>query len=162
MTGLVFHTADLCDEHGDAVTVVAPLFRHYGGRQSFGGRIATLKCFEDNSLVRECFSEPGENRVLVIDGGGSLRCALVGDQLAALAVKNQWAGVIVYGCIRDAAAMREMPLGVMALATHPMKSVKRGVGERGLKLSFGAADFLPGAHLYADEDGIILAASALA
>jgi regulator of ribonuclease activity A len=156
-----FHTADLCDQHGDSLAVLAPMFRHFGGHRSFGGRIATLKCFEDNSLVRECFSEPGEDRVLVVDGGGSLRCALVGDQLAALAVKNHWAGVIVYGCIRDAEAMRDMPLGVMALASHPMKSVKRGVGERGLKLSFGGVDFLTGAYLYADEDGVVLSAASL-
>ncbi|CAG1006014.1 3-hexulose-6-phosphate synthase [Burkholderiales bacterium] len=157
-----FHTADLCDQHGDQLAVVAPMFRHFGGARRFGGRIATLKCFEDNSLVRECFSEAGEGRVLVIDGGGSLRCALVGDQLAELAVKNAWAGVVVYGCIRDAEAMGGLPLGVMALAAHPLRSIKRGVGERGLALNFGGVVFRPGEYLYADEDGVVVGALALA
>jgi len=157
-----FHTADLCDQFGERLSVLAPMFRNFGGARRFGGRIATLKCFEDNSLVREIFSEPGQGQVLVIDGGGSFRCALVGDQLAALAVKNGWAGAVVYGCIRDSEAIREMPLGLMALAAHPQKSVKRGVGERGVALQFGAVSFHQGDWLYADEDGIVLAPEPLA
>lgn len=137
------------------------MFRHFGGRRRFGGQIASLKCYEDNSLVRECFAEPGHGRVLVVDGGGSLRCALVGDQLAELAVKNGWVGVVVFGCIRDSEALSELPLGVMALATHPLRSVKRGVGERGLPLSFGGVVFRQGEFLYADEDGVVVCAEAL-
>lgn len=156
-----FHTADLCDQHGESLVVVAPMFRNFGGLRRFGGSMVTLKCFEDNSLVRDCFAEPGAGRVLVVDGGGSLRCALVGDQLAALAVKNGWAGAVVFGCIRDCEAIRELPLGLMALATHPQRSVKRGVGERGLTLSFGGVSFRPGEFLYADQDGIIVSPCAL-
>ncbi len=156
-----FHTADLCDQFGEKLAVVSPMFRHFGGLRHFAGAIVTLKCFEDNSLVREIFSEPGAGKVLIIDGGGSFRCALVGDQLAALAVENGWAGAVVFGCIRDSEAIREMPLGLMALATHPQKSVKRGVGDRGLALAFGGVSFRPGEFVYADEDGLIVAPAAL-
>lgn len=156
-----FHTADLCDQHADKLAVLTPMLRHFGGARSFGGPVDTLKCFEDNSLVRDCFSEPGDGRVLVIDGGGSFRCALVGDQLAELAVKNAWAGVVVYGCVRDAEALRDLPLGVMGLASHPMRSVKRGVGERGVVLNFGGVSFRPGEYVYADEDGLVVASQAL-
>ncbi|THF60619.1 ribonuclease E activity regulator RraA [Pseudothauera rhizosphaerae] len=154
-------TADLCDANEGRVHVVAPLFRSYGGRTAFGGPIATLKVFEDNSLVRTALEGPGEGRVLVIDGGGSLRCALVGDQLALLGVKNGWAGVIVYGCIRDSKAIGGMDIGAFALATHPLKSIKRGVGERDIPVTFGGVTFVPGHHVYADEDGVIVAEQGL-
>lgn len=154
-------TADLCDENPGNVRVVAPMFRAYGGRSAFGGAIATLKLHEDNSLVRQALESRGNGRVLVIDGGGSLRCALVGDQLASLAVKNGWAGIVVYGCIRDSKAIAGMDIGVRALHTHPLKSVKRGVGEIDLTVTFGGVDFRPGEFLYADEDGIIVSESAL-
>ena len=120
-----FETADLCDQYeaelGTTVRVVAPMFRSYGGRPAFAGQIVTLKLFEDNSLVREALGEDGRGKVLVVDGGGSQRCALVGDQLAVLARKNGWEGIVVYGCIRDSAAIGEVDLGVRALATHPQK-----------------------------------------
>ena len=155
-----FKTPDLCDafeaELGKSVRVVAPMFQRYGGRSSFSGQIVTLKLFEDNSLVREVFGEDGKGKVLVIDGGGSLRCALVGDQLAMLARKNGWEGVVVYGCIRDSAAIGRLPLGVWALATHPMKTVKRGEGQRDVPVSFGGVTFAPGMFAYADEDGVIV------
>lgn len=156
-----FQTADLCDQHEGKVRVLAPMFRSYGGRRAFHGAIATLKLFEDNSLVRKALESPGNGRVLVVDGGGSLRCALVGDQLAQLGVKNGWAGIVVWGCIRDSRAIGQMDIGVFALATHPQKSVKRGAGEADLPVSFGGVNFLPGHHLYADEDGVIVAESAL-
>jgi regulator of ribonuclease activity A len=156
-----FQTADLCDQHEGSVRVVAPMFRSYGGRRAFHGAIATLKLFEDNSLVRKALESPGNGRVLVVDGGGSLRCALVGDQLAQLGVKNGWAGIVVWGCIRDSRAIGGMDIGVFALATHPQKSVKRGAGEADLPVSFGGVNFLPSHHLYADEDGVIVAESAL-
>src|SRR5262245_55003007 len=111
---MTFQTADLCDAHEGRIRVLAPMFRSFGGRRAFGGAIATLKVFEDNSLVRSALEGPGQGRVLVVDGGGSQRCALVGDQLALLGVKNGWAGVIVYGCIRDSRPIGEMDLGVFA------------------------------------------------
>ena len=118
-------TTDLCDAHEEMVRVVEPMFNSFGGRASFFGRIATLKLFEDNSLVRKALESAGEGRVLVIDGGGSLRRALVGDQLAALGVKNGWAGIVVFGCIRDSRAIGEMDIGVFAIDTHPMKPLMK-------------------------------------
>jgi regulator of ribonuclease activity A len=156
-----FQTTDLCDAHEAAVSVVEPMFRSYGGRTAFAGQISTVKCFEDNSLVREALGKPGAGKVLVVDGGGSLRCALLGDQLAALAEKNRWEGVVVYGCIRDSEAIDRVAIGVRALATHPMKSVKKGVGETEVPVTFGGVTFRPGHYLYADADGIIVAATAL-
>lgn len=149
-------TADLYDMHEEALQICAPVFRHYGGHRDFHGAIATLKCFEDNSLVRELLSQPGEGRVLVVDAGGSLRCAMLGDQLAQLAVDNEWAGVVMFGCIRDAVEIGEMPLGVLALATHPRKSVKNGVGEVGGSVNFAGVTFRPGEWIYADEDGVVV------
>lgn len=154
-------TTDLCDANEDKVRVVEPMFSSFGGRPSFFGRIATLKLFEDNSLVRKALESPGDARVLVIDGGGSLRRALVGDQLAALGVKNGWAGIVVYGCIRDSRAIGEMDIGVFALDTHPMKTVKKNVGDADIPVSFGGVTFVPGEWLYADEDGVILSAMAM-
>ncbi len=160
-----FKTPDLCDafesELGKTVRVVAPMFQRYGGRSSFCGEIVTLKIFEDNSLVREAFGENGQGKVLVIDGGGSLRCALVGDQLAILAAKNGWEGVVVYGCIRDSADINGIDIGVRALNTHPQKSIKKGVGDRDIAVTFGGVTFAPGEWLYADEDGVLVAAKPL-
>lgn len=161
MKTMDFLTTDLCDAHEDKVRVVEPMFSSFGGREAFFGRIATLKLFEDNSLVRSTLATPGERRVLVIDGGGSLRRALVGDQLAELAVKNGWAGILVYGCIRDSRAIGEMDIGVFAIDTHPMKTVKRNVGEAEIPVTFGGVSFLPGEWLYADEDGVIVSSSSL-
>ena len=154
-------TTDLCDAHEEMVRVVEPMFNSFGGRASFFGRIATLKLFEDNSLVRKTLESAGEGRVLVIDGGGSLRRALVGDQLAALGVKNGWAGVVVYGCIRDSRAIGEMDIGVFAIDTHPMKTLKKNVGDADIPVTFGGVTFNPGEWLYADEDGVIVSESAL-
>lgn len=154
-------TTDLCDAHEDRVRVVEPMFNSFGGRASFYGQIATLKLFEDNSLVRKTLESQGNGRVLVIDGGGSLRRALVGDQLAALAVKNGWAGIVVYGCIRDSRAIGEMAIGMFAIDTHPMKTVKKNVGEADIPVSFGGVTFFPDEWLYADEDGVIVSATAI-
>jgi regulator of ribonuclease activity A len=155
-----FKTPDLCDqfeaELGKTVRVVAPMFQLYGGRAAFCGEVVTLKIFEDNTLVREIFGEDGKGKVLVIDGGGSLRCALVGDQLAILAHKNGWEGVVVYGCIRDSGDIAAIDIGVRALNTHPQKTVKKGIGERNLAVTFGGVTFNPGEFLYADEDGIVV------
>lgn len=161
-----FHTADLLDAHEDKVKldqlrVVVPMFKSYGKRSAFHGPISTLKLFEDNSLVRKAVEQPGNARVLVIDGGGSMRCALVGDQLAQLAVDNGWSGVVVYGCIRDSRAIAGMEIGMRALGTHPLKTVKRNTGEIDVPVCFGGVRFVPGQELYADEDGIIVSVAAL-
>jgi regulator of ribonuclease activity A len=156
-----FHTADLCDRFDDRLQVCDPLLRPYGGRGSFHGSVVTVACFEDNSLVREALGEDGHGRVLVVDGGGSLRCAMLGDQLAALAVQNGWAGVVLNACIRDSVEIGGMALGVMALATHPRKSVKRGHGHRDQRVRFAGVYFDPGSQLYCDADGIVLAAEPL-
>jgi regulator of ribonuclease activity A len=154
-------TTDLCDRHADKLAIVAPVLRSFGGRRRFHGVIATVRCFEDNSLVRERLAEPGGGRVLVVDGGGSLKCALVGDQLGAMGTASGWSGIVVWGCIRDAAALAALDLGVLALATHPLRSVKRGLGERDVAVAFAGVTFRPGAYLYADEDGVVVAASPL-
>lgn len=158
---MTFKTPDLCDQYepdlGKTVRVVAPMFQRYGGRPSFAGQIVTLKLFEDNSLVREAFAGDGKGKVLVVDGGGSQRCALVGDQLAILANKNGWEGVVVYGCIRDSGDINGIDIGVRALNTHPQKTQKRGIGERDVAVTFGGVTFNPGEYLYADEDGILVA-----
>jgi regulator of ribonuclease activity A len=161
-----FQTADLLDQNEEAaragrVRVVEPMFRHYGGRRRFCGTISTLKVFEDNSLVRKALETAGNGRVLVIDGGGSKRCALVGDQIAQLGVKNGWAGIVVFGCIRDSAAMAGMDIGLRALDTHPLKSIKKGAGDADIPVSFGGVSFAPGEQLYADEDGIVVAPAPL-
>jgi regulator of ribonuclease activity A len=160
-------TTDLLDANdalieNEQLRVLSPMFRCYGGNTAFAGEIVTLKLFEDNSLVRALLAEPGTGKVLVVDGGGSLRCALLGDQLAALAVKNGWEGVVVYGCIRDSAAIRTMPLGVRALNTHPLKTVKKNVGERDVPVTFGGVTLKPGEWLCADEDGVIVSSTPLA
>ncbi len=162
---MTFKTPDLCDqfevELGKTVRVVAPMFKCFGARKAFSGRIVTLKLHEDNSLVRTAFGENGEGKVLVIDGGGSLRCALVGDQLAILAQKNGWEGVVVYGCIRDSGDINGIDIGVRALDTHPQKSIKKNVGDREVAVTFGGVTFNPGEHIYVDEDGVIVSASPL-
>ena len=156
-----YPTTDLCDAHEGKVRIAAPIFRSYGGKAAFHGAIATLKIFEDNGLVRKTLDTPGHGRVLVIDAGGSLRCAVLGDQLAALAVKNGWAGVVVWGCIRDSKAIGTMDLGVFALATHPQKTVKKNLGDFDVPVSFAGIGFAPGEWLYADEDGLIVSSQAI-
>lgn len=158
---MTIQTTDLCDANEDTVSVVSPMFRSFGGRSAFGGPITTLKLFEDNALVRKTLETAGEGRVLVIDGGGSMRCALVGDQLAELGVRNGWGGIVVYGCIRDSKAIGGMNIGVFALGTHPRKTVKRNTGETDLPVTFGGVTFIPGHYLYADEDGVIVSPTAL-
>jgi regulator of ribonuclease activity A len=164
---MIFKTPDLLDDNEEltragALRVVAPMFQRYGARTAFSGKIVTLKLFEDNSLVREAVGEEGKGKVLVIDGGGSLRCALVGDQLAILSHKNGWEGLIVYGCIRDSGDINQIDIGVRALNTHPLKSVKKGAGDRNIDVSFGGVTFKPGEWLYADEDGVIISPTTLA
>lgn len=156
-----FKTADLCDDFAAELSIVDPVFSNFGQRPRFSGKLSTIKCFEDNSLVREAVSSAGESRVLVIDGAASMRCALLGDQLAALAAANNWSGIIVNGCIRDCFDISMMDIGVKALATQPLKSVKRGAGERDLDVSFSGVTFHPGDYVYSDEDGIVVARRSL-
>ena len=154
-------TTDLCDAFADRISVVEPLFSDFGGASFFSGPIETVKTFEDNTLVRAALEEPGEGKVLVVDGGASMRCALFGDRLATLAIENGWGGVLVNGCIRDSADIGAMPLGVKALATHPLKSVKNDYGQRNVPVTFGGVTFVPGEYLYADADGIVISPEVL-
>lgn len=154
-------TADLYDDHGERLRVLAPIFNDYGGVTDFEGSVTTLKVHEDNSLVRAALEEPGNGKVLVIDGGGSTRCALVGDLLAALGSENGWAGIVVYGCIRDSGPISQIAIGVKALATNPRKSVKKGAGDRDIVVQFAETTIAPGDYLYADRDGIVIATAKL-
>jgi regulator of ribonuclease activity A len=159
-------TADLCDRYEDllrnhSLRILATALHSYGGRPVFFGQIATVRLFEDNSFVRATLEESGSGRVLVIDGGGSLRRAVLGDQLAELAVRNHWAGIVVNGCIRDSAALASMDIGVLALATHPRKTDKRNIGKLNVSVSFGNVRFEPGEWLYADQDGVLVSTKPL-
>ncbi|KXU39341.1 ribonuclease activity regulator protein RraA [Ventosimonas gracilis] len=154
-------TPDLCDAFPDLTQVAEPLFANFGGRDAFGGQIQTVKCFEDNSKVKEQLALPGQGKVLVVDGGGSLRCALLGDQVAAQAAQNGWEGVLIYGCVRDVDRLAETDLGIQALAAHPKKTEKRGLGDVNLALTFAGLTFHPGHFLYADNNGVIISPKAL-
>jgi len=149
-------TPDLCDEYPELIQVVEPMFNNYGGRESFGGEIVTLKAFEDNSKVRELVATDGKGKVMVVDGGGSLRRAMLGDMLAEKAAKNGWEGIIIYGCIRDVDVIMETELGVQALATNPLKTDKKGLGELNVEVKFGGVVFVPGQYVYADNNGVIV------
>jgi len=150
-----FQTADLYDNNADKVRVAAPLFISFGCRKSFHGEIVTVKCHEDNSVVREHLGTDGNGKVLVVDGGGSLRCALVGDLLAQKGMDNGWEGIIVYGCIRDSMVIDKMEFGIKCLNTNPVKSVKRGTGLLNEPVHFADVDFIPGQYVYSDGDGIV-------
>lgn len=161
-----FTTADLCDAHEEALQqgrlqILEPGYQAYGARPRFAGPVFTLKVHEDNALVRSLLEQPGLGRVLVIDGGGSRRCALVGGRLATLATDRGWAGLLVHGCVRDRLELDAADLGIRALGLHPRKSVKRGQGEVGPWLHFAGVRIRPGSWLYADEDGILVAEQAL-
>lgn len=155
---MTFATTDLCDAHGSAVHVVVPVFRDFGARRRFAGIIHTVNVYEDNVLVRATLEQAGHGRVLVVDGGASLRCALLGDQIAALAHKNSWEGIIVNGAIRDVETLSTIDIGIKALAHCPRKSGKHGWGERDMSVTFGGVTFRPGEWLAADADGIVVAA----
>ena len=152
-----FATADLYDEYEEELQIAKPMFNDYGGIKQFSGPALTLKVFEDNSLVRAALEEPGLGKVLIVEGGASLRCALLGDMLAELGVKNGWVGIIVYGCIRDSVMIGKMNIGVKALNTNPRKSVKKGVGDRDIAITFADVTINPGDFIYADEDGFVVA-----
>ena len=152
-----FATADLIDEHEDELLACSTQFRSYGAVSRFAGPIETLRCLEDNALVRSTLATPGAGRVLVVDGGGSLRRALVGDMIGSSAVAHGWAGVVINGAVRDVVALAALELGVKALGSNPHRSAKEGAGSVGVPVSLGEAEFRPGMWLYSDEDGIVLA-----
>lgn len=158
-----FHTADLCDRFSaqENFQIAEPLFRHFGGKRQFCGHITTLKVFEDNTLVRATLEEKVSDRVLVIDGGGSKRCALLGDTLTGLAVASGWQGIVVYGSIRGSELIDRMPIGVMALNTHPLRASKHGHGHRDGVVTFAGVNFKKDHYLYADGDGIIVSETKL-
>ena len=151
-------TCDLCDAHeaATALRVLPPVFRTYGATAAFHGPVATVQCFEDNSCVKAALEEPGAGRVLVVDGGGSLRCALVGGNLATMAAKNGWAGIVIDGCARDVAELNAAPVGLRALALHPRRSEKRGEGRRNVPVRIAGVPIRPGEWLVADADGIVV------
>jgi len=149
-------TADLVDDIGDAVRSCDIQFYQFGGRRQFAGPISTVRCFQDNALVKAVLSEPGHGAVLVIDGAGSLHTALVGDVIAELARCNGWAGLVVHGAVRDAARLRDIDIGIKALGTNPRKSAKTGAGERDVAIDLGGVTFVPGDILYSDDDGIVV------
>ena len=149
-------TADLIDQHGESLQSCDLQFRQFGGRKGFSGRIRTVRCHQDNVLVRNVLSEPGEGQVLVVDGGGSLHTSLVGDVIAGLAQGNGWAGLVVNGAVRDVEALGALDLGIKALGSNPRKSAKRQRGQVDVPVTFGGVTFRPGAHLYSDEDGVVV------
>ncbi len=155
------YTADLCDEFEDTVRIAEPGFTTFGKKRRFGGPVYCLHVFEDNSLVKEAVSQPGNGRVLVVDGGASIRCALLGGNLAALAADNGWQGIIINGSIRDSHEINNIDIGVKALATCPRKSKKQGKGEVDASLYFSGVQITPGDYLYADDDGIVVASQSL-
>lgn len=162
-----FATADLCDDNAilledGRLAVLPPVFRHFGTRVRFAGRIVTVKVFEDNALVRALLETPGDGQVLVVDGGGSLRRALLGGQLALLAQDNGWAGVVIDGCVRDTVEIDSCDIGIRALAAHPQRSARKGTGERNVRVQVAGVPVNPGDWLYADADGILVAQQRLA
>ena len=149
-------TCDISDKLHPEVQYLEPVYKIYGAKTSFSGRIVTVKCYEDNSLVEQALNGNGKESVLVIDAGGSMNCAMLGDKRAADAINNEWEGIIVHGLIRDSVAINGMEIGIRALGVYPLKSIKNGVGDSNLIVNFSGVTFTPGEYLYADEDGVIV------
>lgn len=150
-------TPDLCDAYPKSVRVLEPMLVNFGGVDAFCGQAVTVKCFEDNSVVKELAASPGSGRVMVVDGGGSMRRALMGDQVAAQAAENGWAGAVIFGCVRDVDELAVTELGIQALGAVPVKTEKRGIGDRDVAVTFGGVTFMPGDWVYADNNGVIVA-----
>ncbi len=157
----MWNTPDLCDDHADKVSVFKPMYHNFGGVKRFFGEVETVKCFEDNSRVKEAFATEGRGRVLVVDGGASVRCALIGDMIAADAIKNGWAGIVIRGACRDVHELQTMQFGVRALASIPLKSIRKGAGEAGIEIDMDGVSVKSGSWLYADETGIVIAEESL-
>ena len=155
---VVLSTADLVDQYEGSVQCCELQFRSFGRRNRFAGEVVTVDCVEDNVLVKQALQDPGQGKVLVVEGHGSLRCALVGDVIAGMGLANGWEGIVIHGAVRDVAALRELDLGVLALGSNPAKSAKRGSGVRGAAVRFGGVTFQPGWWLVADEDGVLVSA----
>ncbi|KUI28765.1 ribonuclease [Mycobacterium sp. IS-1742] len=151
-------TADLVDDIGPDVRSCDLQLRQFGGRPEFAGRVTTVRCFQDNALLKSVLSEPGDGGVLVIDGDGSVHTALVGDVIAALGRDNGWSGLIINGAVRDASTLRTLDIGIKALGTNPRKSTKTGAGERDVPVEFGGVVFSPGDVAYSDDDGVVVVA----
>ena len=149
-------TCDISDQLHPDVQYLEPVYKSYGGKTSFSGRIVTVKCYEDNSLVEEALKSNGKNSILVVDAGGSMNCAMLGDKRATDAIKNEWEGILVHGLIRDSATIKGMEIGILALGVCPLKSIKNGVGDSNVIVNFSGITFTPGEYLYADEDGVIV------
>lgn len=156
-----YNTSELCDLYADLIDVVEPIFANYGGRRSFGGQIMTIKCFEDNGLVRQVLSEQGLGKVLLIDAGGSARRAIIDAELAAMAAANNWEGIVCYGSVRDLDALEDFDIGIQAVNAIPVGADDQGFGEVEVPVNFAGVTFLPGDHLYADNTGIIMSPDAL-
>lgn len=161
MPSTPFQTADLIDDFGDHCTSCDLQFRQFGLTTHFHGRIRTVKCYDDNVLVRTALSTMSEGEVMVVDAAGYLGSAIVGDQMATIVIKNGWAGIVIFGALRDSVALNRMPIGIKALGTNPKKSGKRGIGESDVTVTFGNATFRPGDWLYSDEDGILVSSDNL-
>ncbi|MCH8500690.1 MAG: ribonuclease E activity regulator RraA [Aliidiomarina sp.] len=151
-----YNTSELCDLYADQVDVVEPMFVNYGGRTSFGGQVVTVKCHEDKGLIEQALEQPGAGKVLLVDGGGSLRRALIDIGIAELAFENDWEGIICYGCVRDVDALEDLDIGVQAIASIPVGAPAEGIGEVDIAVNFGGVTFLPEDHIYADSTGVIL------
>ena len=151
-----YNTSALCDIYSEQVDVVEPMFSNFGGRASFSGQITTIKCFEDNGLIRDTLEQDGIGRVLLVDGGGSLRRALVDAEMAAVAEENEWEGIVVYGCVREVDELEDMNISIQAIASIPVGSPAAGIGDIDVPVNFGGVTFLPEDHLYADNTGVIL------
>lgn len=156
-----YNTSELCDTYADLIDVVEPMFTNFGGLSSFGGQLVTVKCFEDNGLIQDMVQQPGVGKVLLIDGGGSLRRALIDINVAEQALENNWEGIICYGCVRDVDALSELELGVQALTSIPVGAESEGTGDTDVAVNFGGVTFLPEDHLYADNTGVILSSEPL-
>ncbi len=149
-------TSDVSDKLHPNVQYLEPVYKSYGAKTSFSGRIVTVKCYEDNSLIETALRTNGKDSILVIDAGGSMNCAMLGDKRATDAINNEWEGILVHGLIRDSATINRMEIGVRALGVCPLKSIKKGVGDSNLIVNFSGVTFNPGEYLYADEDGVIV------
>ena len=158
----IIKTADLCDEYIDQLTVALPIgLNNYGGKKAFYGEIVTIKCLDNNPLIRKTLSENGKGKVLIVDGEASKNCALTGDNIAQLAFENEWSGIIINGCIRDSEAIGKIEIGVKALYTNPIKSGKQDFGEINIPITFANVTFYPGEYVYSDEDGIVISKTKL-
>lgn len=154
-------TPDICDTHEGKIRVLEPIFNNYGGVKAFCGQAVTIKCFEDNSVLKKLVNETGKGQVIVMDGGGSIRHAILGDMLAAKAAENGWAGIIINGCIRDVDEIAATPLGVKALNVHPMKTDKRGLGDLNVTVQMAGQVIEPGDWIYADNNGVVVSGDEL-